>query len=210
VDMLYKAEKAGVRIRLICRSMFSVVTGDSNHPSNISALGIVDRYLEHSRIFRFANGGHPKIFLSSADFLPRNFDSRFEVICPIFDENLQNELNTYLELQWSDNQKARVLDRNLHNIYSKGRDGKRPMRSQSVIRRWLAQRLDRDLPDWDGTSLSAKGMMASLVGEAQSKSGSATQKAKAHASPAGKPKLKPKLKGKHKDKEKFKASSKAK
>ena len=106
VEMLYKAEKAGVIVRLICRSMFSVITGDARHASNISARGIVDRYLEHSRVFRFANGGQPKVFLSSADFLPRNFDSRFEVICPIFDTALQNELTTYLELQWNDNQKS--------------------------------------------------------------------------------------------------------
>ena len=98
VELLYKAEAAGVNVRLICRSMFSVVTGDSRHPSNIQAIGIVDRYLEHSRILQFANAGEPKTFLSSADFLPRNFDSRFEIICPIYDPRLQSELQSYLLL----------------------------------------------------------------------------------------------------------------
>lgn len=140
VELLYKAGKAGVKVRLICRSMFSVITGDSRHASNIQAIGIVDRYLEHSRIFQFANGGHPRIFLSSADFLPRNFDSRFEVICPILDPALVAELQTYMEVQWNDNQKARVLDRGLLNHYAKG-NADRSVRSQSLIRSWLKERV---------------------------------------------------------------------
>ncbi len=151
VELLYQAEKAGVQVRLICRSMFSVVTGDAKHASNIAARGLVDRYLEHSRIFRFANGGHPKVFLSSADFLPRNFDSRFEIICPIFDPQIQAELTTYLELQWSDNQKARVLDRALLNHYATGSQPKVAVRAQSVIHTWLSQA---------GTAAAAKALMS--------------------------------------------------
>ncbi len=147
VELLYKADAAGVKVRLICRSMFSVVTGDARHPSNIQAIGIVDRYLEHSRILQFANGGETKTFLSSADFLPRNFDSRFEIICPIYDPRLQSELQTYLLLQWNDNQKARVLDRGLLNHYAKGKSPKRKLRSQSAIHQWLGEQYYHPDPD---------------------------------------------------------------
>ena len=158
VEQLYQASAAGVKVRLICRSMFSVVTGDARHPSNIEAIGIVDRYLEHSRVFYFANAGEPKYFLSSADFLPRNFDSRFEIICPIYDPRLQSELQTYLKLQWSDNQKARVLDRGLLNHYAKGTAAKRKLRAQAAIHAWLQDRIHApDADDGAGSAASSDG-----------------------------------------------------
>jgi polyphosphate kinase len=133
--LLYEASRAGVDVRLIVRSMFSVVTGDPKFSKHIRAISIVDRYLEHSRIFLFANDGKPRCLLSSADFLPRNFDSRFEVVFPILDEALQSELRHVMELQWSDNVKARVLDRGLRNLIAKG--GKEPVRSQDAVHHWL-------------------------------------------------------------------------
>jgi polyphosphate kinase len=133
--LLYEASQAGVDVRLIVRSMFSVVTGHRKFSSNIRARAIVDRHLEHSRILFFANGGHSRCFLSSADFLPRNFDSRFEIVFPVLDEALQAELRKVMELQWSDNVKARVLDRGLHNKIAKG--AKKPVRSQEAVREWL-------------------------------------------------------------------------
>jgi len=135
--LLYEASQAGVQVRLIVRSMFSVVTGDRKFSKNIRARGIVDRYLEHSRIFLFDNGGHPRCLLSSADFLPRNFDSRFEIVFPILDDALQAELRKVMEIQWRDNVKARVLDRSLSNTLAKG--GKKPVRSQEAVRHWLEQ-----------------------------------------------------------------------
>jgi polyphosphate kinase len=95
----------------------------------------VDRYLEHSRVFLFANGGKPRCLLSSADFLPRNFDSRFEIVFPILDETLQAELRRVMEIQWSDNTSARVLDRNLTNTIAAG--GTKPVRSQAEVHDWL-------------------------------------------------------------------------
>jgi polyphosphate kinase len=134
--LLYEASQAGVKVNLCVRSMFSVITGD--HVSkNIRAIGIVDRHLEHSRILAFRNGGIPRYFLSSADFLPRNFDSRFEVVCPIYDPALQQKLQHYLDIQWSDNTKARVLDKKLGNALVK-RDGP-PVRAQEAVRAWLAK-----------------------------------------------------------------------
>jgi polyphosphate kinase len=134
--LLYDASQAGVKIRLIVRSMFSVVTGDALS-KNIRAIGIVDRYLEHSRILVFHNGGNPRYFLSSADFLPRNFDSRFEIVCPVYDPGLQEELRQYLEIQWTDNSKARVLDRKLANQLVKNESP--PVRAQEAVRGWLAR-----------------------------------------------------------------------
>jgi len=133
--LLYEASHAGVNVRLIVRSMFSVVTGDKKFSRNIQARSIVDRHLEHSRIFLFHNGGQPRCLLSSADFLPRNFDSRFEVVFPILDISLQNELRRIMEIQWSDNVKARVLDGGLHNDIAAG--GKKRVRSQEAVREWL-------------------------------------------------------------------------
>jgi polyphosphate kinase len=136
--LLYEASKAGVKVNLIVRSMFSVITGDSTVSKNIKAIGIVDRYLEHSRILYFANGGSPKYFISSADFLPRNFDSRFEVLCPIYDPLLQKQLQRCLDIQWADNTKARVLDKKLSNHRAK--TGSKPFRAQEEQRKWLAKK----------------------------------------------------------------------
>jgi polyphosphate kinase len=77
----------------------------------------VDKYLEHTRIFVFANGGDEKIYISSADLMPRNIDRRVEVTCPIFDKDIQEELRTFLDYQWKDNVKARLhSDGSLHNF----------------------------------------------------------------------------------------------
>jgi polyphosphate kinase len=133
--LLYEASRAGVQVRLIVRSMFSVITGDRKYSRRIQALSIVDRYLEHSRVFFFHNGGQQRCLLSSADFLPRNFDSRFEVVFPILDSVLQGELRRVMEIQWSDNVKARVLDKSLSNKISEG--GKKRVRSQEAVRSWL-------------------------------------------------------------------------
>lgn len=137
VSLLYDASHAGVEVRLIVRSMFSVVTGDDKFSKHISGISIVDRLLEHSRILIFANGGDARYFISSADFLPRNFDSRFEVVTPVYDDVLRRELRAAMELQWADNSRARILDRKLSNQISKGR--KKPVRFQEDFRRWLEE-----------------------------------------------------------------------
>ncbi len=136
--LLYAAEKAGVKVRLIVRSMFSVVTGSA--PRTMRAISIVDRYLEHSRIFIFANGSQQRVLLSSADFLPRNFDKRFETAIPVLDPLLQKELVHVLETQWQDTSSARELDRNLNNKPAAGKRGGR--RSQVEIREWLEKESD--------------------------------------------------------------------
>jgi polyphosphate kinase len=117
VGLLYQAADAGVKLRLNVRGMYSILPSAVAKPENIEAIGIIDRYLEHSRIFIFANGGKKKVFLSSGDWMTRNFDRRVEVTFPIYDPAVQRELEEFLDIQWRDNVKARILDERLSNQY---------------------------------------------------------------------------------------------
>ena len=136
VDLLDRAAEAGVRVHLIVRGMYSVVA-DRKVRKNLKAIGIVDRYLEHSRIFVFGVGGRRRYFLSSADLLPRNLDTRFEIVCPVEDKKLQQQLERYLQLQWQDEVKARELDKKLSNPPRKSGKKARATRAQQTIREWL-------------------------------------------------------------------------
>jgi polyphosphate kinase len=86
---------------------------------NIEAISIVDKFLEHPRVFIFANGGDPKVFISSSDWMTRNLDYRVEVGCPIYDEDIKQELIDTFEISWRDNVKARVFNENQDNEYRK-------------------------------------------------------------------------------------------
>jgi polyphosphate kinase len=111
--------------------MFSVVTGIKNVSENIKAIGIVDRFLEHTRFMIFCNGGDEEYFISSADLMTRNIEHRIEVTCPVFDKNLRNDLKQTFEIQWSDNAKARKLDPALSNKFVK--PDKKSIRSQTEV-----------------------------------------------------------------------------
>ena len=87
----------------------------------------------------FANGGEPEVYLSSADFMPRNFDTRVETIFPVYEKKLKDQLIDYFDIQWSDNAKARVLDRNLSNGYRRAKKAK-PVRAQFDIETYLRER----------------------------------------------------------------------
>jgi polyphosphate kinase len=115
INKLYEAADAGVKISLIIRGI-CVLKKDNPHP-NIDAFGIVDRYLEHGRIFIFGNAGHPEYYISSADIMHRNLDHRIEVICPIKDKSLQQELQDIIDIQKKDNVKARHLQAGQINEY---------------------------------------------------------------------------------------------
>lgn len=110
ISKLYDASRAGVPVRLIVRGICCLVPGVPGLSERIEAISIVDRYLEHARVYAFANGGQPKVYLSSADWMGRNLDRRVEVAFPIKDERLHEELLQLLEIQWNDRTKARVLD----------------------------------------------------------------------------------------------------
>ena len=117
ITKLYEASNAGVHIKVIVRGICALIPGVPGMSENIEAISIVDRYLEHSRIFIFSNGGDPLYFISSADWMARNLDTRIEISCPISDRFLQKELLDILEIQWSDNVKSRVLNAPQNNTY---------------------------------------------------------------------------------------------
>ena len=135
IEYLYKASNAGVKIRLIIRGMLSLIPGVKNISENIKAIGIVDRFLEHSRILICCNGGNEKVYITSADLMPRDLDYRIEVTCPIFDKSIKNAIRRIFDIQWSDNVKARIYDEKQSNTFIK--DGNQPVRSQVEVYNYL-------------------------------------------------------------------------
>jgi len=133
---LYIASQAGVKIKLIARGTCILKAGIPKLSENIEAISIVDKFLEHSRIFVFCNGGDEKYFISSADWMKRNFDNRVEVACPIYDKKIQKEIKNMLYIQLKDNTKARLLSYNMYNHY-KTAPGKKNIRSQFEIYNYL-------------------------------------------------------------------------
>ncbi|MEI6062697.1 MAG: polyphosphate kinase 1, partial [Bacteroidota bacterium] len=120
VKKLYEASSAGVKIKLIVRGICVLQPGVTGLSENIEAIAIVGRFLEHSRLMVFANGGKELFYLSSADWMERNFDNRIEVACPVFDRDLQREIMTMLQIQLRDNTKARTITATHSNQYVKG------------------------------------------------------------------------------------------
>jgi polyphosphate kinase len=129
VRKLYLANNAGVKIKLIIRGVCSLIPGVKGQSENIEAISIVDRFLEHSRIFVFCNKGDELYYISSADWMTRNIDTRIEVSAPVFDKDLQNELRHIIAIQLSDNVKTRLIDQKQTNPY-KREEGAKPIRSQ--------------------------------------------------------------------------------
>ena len=110
IKRLYRASQAGVRIRLMVRGVCRLIAGVPGVSDTIEVRSIVGRYLEHARCYWFYNGGEPLLYLGSADLMRRNLSRRVEVVFPILDTSLRREIQAFLQLQWADNQKARVLD----------------------------------------------------------------------------------------------------
>ncbi len=109
IEKLYEASRAGVKVQLIVRSICALAPGVEGQSENITVHRIVDRYLEHARIFVFENNGEPEYYMGSADWMNRNLHSRIEVIFPIYDKMLCKELRDILDLQLNDNRKAVTL-----------------------------------------------------------------------------------------------------
>ncbi len=133
IEKLYEASQAGVKIRMIIRGICSLVPGIKGLSENIEVASIVDKYLEHSRVFIFCNGGHEKYFISSADWMVRNLDRRVEVAVPIYDKSIQEELKQFMEIQFADNTKARVINKELDNRYVKRRRASNERRAQDDL-----------------------------------------------------------------------------
>jgi len=135
INKLYEASDAGVEIKLIVRSLLSIVPQTKNLSKNIKAISIVDRYLEHGRCYIFYAAGKENVYIASADWMDRNFDRRIEVACPIYDLQAKNIILDIFAIQWSDNIKARKWDASLKNVYRK--TGKTKVRSQLEIYKYF-------------------------------------------------------------------------
>lgn len=110
VRKLYEASENGVRVDLLVRGNCSLVTGIPGKSDNIRICGIIDRYLEHSRIFIFANGGEKKCFIGSADWMPRNLDNRIEVVTPVYDAKIKEDLEKVIDYGLHDTMQGRIVD----------------------------------------------------------------------------------------------------
>lgn len=139
IDKLYEAARAGVEIKLIIRGIFCMFSESSKFIVPVKAISIIDEYLEHARVFIFGNGGNEKLYISSADWMVRNLDHRVEATCPILDQSIQQELRDILDIQLSDNVKARWLDNELLNKYKRDNSEKK-IRSQIEIYNYLYQK----------------------------------------------------------------------
>jgi len=137
INELYAASRAGVKIRLIVRSMFSLMPSVEGLSDNIEAVSLVGRYLEHSRFLIFCNSGDPLVYITSGDWMPRNFDVRVEVACPIRDQGLRAELIDYFQMQWADTANARIWDRELSNQRRRPGGDSPPENSHDRIRAYL-------------------------------------------------------------------------
>jgi len=117
IKLLYKANRAGVTIRLLVRGICCLVPGIENQSERITVTSIVDRFLEHSRVYLFANGGNEKVYIGSADWMTRNLDHRIEVVVPILQKHIAKKIRHILELQLRDTVKARAIDAKQNNMY---------------------------------------------------------------------------------------------
>jgi polyphosphate kinase len=140
ISALYAASQAGVPIRLNIRGVCCLRPGVAALSENISVVSIVDRYLEHSRILHFHHGGDELVFISSADWMPRNLDRRIELLVPVEDHAAKSRLIAILETYFEDNVKARVLQPD--GSYARAKPGrKRRRRSQEMLYEDACQRV---------------------------------------------------------------------
>ncbi|QQG30474.1 polyphosphate kinase 1 [Pectobacterium carotovorum] len=131
-EKLYQASSAGVKINLLVRGMCSLIPNLPGISENIQVISILDRYLEHDRVYVFNNGGDKKVYLSSADWMTRNIDYRIEVAVEILDPILKNRVLETLDILFSDTVKARVIDKESSNRYV-SRGNRRKVRAQNAI-----------------------------------------------------------------------------
>lgn len=138
IEKLYEASATGIQIDLIVRGNCSLVTGIPGISENIHINGIIDRYLEHSRIFIFANGGDEKYYIGSADWMPRNLDNRIEVLAPVYDREIQADLRRIVCYGLRDTAKGRIVD-------GKGENRPWPGLSPTIVQK-VAQESTHDTP----------------------------------------------------------------
>lgn len=140
IDKLYEASKAGVKIQMIVRGICCLVPGVKGVSENIEVISIVDKFLEHTRLYIFCNNNDTKVYISSADWMTRNIDNRVEVSCPIYQDDIKQELLDIFDICWNDNAKARLLDKTQKNNYRK--NNKPKLRSQFATYDYLKEKLN--------------------------------------------------------------------
>lgn len=153
IKKLYSAARAGVTIKMVVRGIFCAVIDQKQFDQRMTAVSIVDEYLEHSRVLWFQYGQTEKVYISSADWMTRNLDNRIEVAVPILDKSIKEELKRILEIKLSDNVKGRLLDIGCTNQYVSS-EGDKPIRSQLAIYRYLRSLYKKDLPK-DGQDINS-------------------------------------------------------
>lgn len=137
IQGLYRASQAGVKIRIICRSMCSLVPGVPGLSENIQVINIVDRFLEHARLYIFHNQGDPLYYLSSADLMTRNLDHRIEVSVVVTEPELKVRLQSIFDIQWCDNQKSRQVNTGSQTaVHDVGGSGN--LRAQTALYRYIS------------------------------------------------------------------------
>jgi len=133
IDKLYEASRAGVKVKLVIRGICCLIPGVKGMSDNIEAISIVDNYLEHARVYIFCNDNDPEIYISSADFMTRNLDSRVEVTCPIYDDEIKKDLLDTFEISWKANVKARLHSDKFDNKYRVRKEDERVFRAQQEM-----------------------------------------------------------------------------
>jgi polyphosphate kinase len=131
INKLYEASEAGVSIQMIVRGICCLIPGVKGMSENIEVISIVDRYLEHPRVYVFENAGNRKVYISSADFMTRNIENRVEVAAPIYDLALQKQILDVFDITWKDNVKARIINKTPQNQLKA--TSAEPVRSQWAI-----------------------------------------------------------------------------
>ena len=144
IEKLYAAAKAGVDVNLVIRGICCAYTEQKMFKGHLSAISIIDDYLEHARVFIFGNGGKPQVFISSADWMVRNLDHRVEVACPIFDPEIQQELIEIMNIQLAENVKGRILDNEQSNRYVIKETKAPVVRAQEAIYKYLRNKKYKD------------------------------------------------------------------
>lgn len=140
VDKLYEASNAGVKIDMITRGICCLIPGLEGLSENIKVISIVDKFLEHPRVYIFGKNEDAKVYISSADWMTRNIENRVEVSCPIYDEDIKQEIIDNFDVCWSDNVKARLINTENENEYHV--DNKPKVRSQIALYDYYLEKLN--------------------------------------------------------------------
>lgn len=137
IDKLYQASQAGVEVKLIIRGICCLIPGVEGLSDNIEIISILDRFLEHARVYYFYNNGKEEWYTASADWMDRNLFRRVEVAMPIYEEHARDDLRKLLDIQWADNSKARILDAEQSNAYQTRESGQPIVRAQLDYYKYL-------------------------------------------------------------------------